>query len=150
MYQHSKTKKKKENWRDDYTQLMGIITGKPYQNSAEAFYPFPCITPEWVIAAFWLWCWSRRISIFTAVAGMSSRWVEPIWESYWLQVKAAPWQALEGFPDSPALPHSLVSRGLWIPPKQLENLKQLENCSHSHKVLVPLTPVRPKRWITLL
>lgn len=37
-------------------------------------------------------------SIFTAVAGMSSRWVEPIWESYWLQGKAAPWQALGELP----------------------------------------------------
>lgn len=43
MYQHSKTKKKRENWRDDYTQLMGIITGKHYQNSAEAFYAFPVL-----------------------------------------------------------------------------------------------------------
>lgn len=29
-------------------------------------------------------------SIFTAVAEMSSRWVEPLWESYWLQKKLLP------------------------------------------------------------
>lgn len=110
-----------ENWRDYYTHLMGIITGKHYQNSAEAFYAFPYITPNELLQHSNSDAKPGECSIFTAEAGMSSRWVEPS-ESYWLQAKAVPWQALEGYPNFPALPHSLVSTGLGIPPKQLETV----------------------------